>query len=349
MMSPAPLPHLGLVLTGIAPGAGTPAPLPHLGLLEGLGSLGLRLTAEAGSYALSGQDAGSRRGIVLPAEQGYIALYGQVGLLSKSTNSSGEAAPLPHLASLFIPTFSARTLTCDPGNYSIVGSEGLLDHEHDADTTTYSVTGQAANLLIGLALPAESGTYQISGQAADSTRSGPAQTMSAESGTYSVVGQEAETLAAHTVAAEQGFYPILGQQVVLSVGTSGNTILTAEFGEYLLTGQDSSFTLVAAPSTPDTVTGAGDMSFLHMEEPKRKSKKKLPEEKPLRKELERAYDEAVAAPPPPDPPAPNPYIDSIKALSAQLEFLQDRFQAMEDKQKRIEASRRKRMQQLLID
>jgi hypothetical protein len=232
-----------------------PGPLPHLALLGGLG--GARVIAEGGTYAITGQGADVRCGHSLNAEAGYIAIYGQVGLLSKSANSSGESAPLPHLASLFLPTTTDRTLTADPGNYSYVGSDSLADFEITAATDTYEITGQDAGTLLGLVLAAEQGSYEIAGQDADSQTGGSALVLTADFGEYAITGQDATLRSSYRASVEFGFYAQLGQNANLSVGVSGVTSLSAESGTYSITGYDVDNNIfapirrVGVPGRPD--------------------------------------------------------------------------------------------------
>jgi hypothetical protein len=212
----------------------------------------------------------------MPAANGFVAIFGQVGLLNKSVQSSGEAAPFPHMATLFTPVYSTRTLTCDPGSYAYSGSSGLLDHEHDADYGTYGIAGQDATLAVGLILTAEAGTYQITGQDADSMRGGAAQVMACDYGAYDVAGQDAGTVLGYVLATEHGFFPLLGQDANLAVGVSGVTTMLAEFGLYEVTGIDADFAIAAepVPEVPVDAGNAGGYWPAPWLPPKRKKKKR---------------------------------------------------------------------------
>ncbi len=317
--SPASLPHVGLILDGTAPAVdASPAPLPHLGMLGGLGRP--VDISEYGTFSITGQDASLLRQRKVIADVGYIAIYGQVGLLSKSANSSGESAPLPHLASLFAPTYTNRTLTADPGAYNYAGSDALIDHEHDCDQGTYSVAGQDAGLLLGSRLFADQGSYSIAGQDAESMRGGPAQVMPADFGDYQITGQDASIAAGRYTGAEHGFFALLGQIAGLSVGVSGDTPFPADFGEFLVEGFDAGLNIglsrsvgVAGPAvaryfviingkrhfgTKDEIESL--IQSLAIAEANKKQKKRLKiavkegeEKKPaIQIEMKKAYDEA---------------------------------------------------------
>jgi hypothetical protein len=251
--SPAYLPHIGLVLD--APGVDSPAPLPHLGLLGGLGRPVEIL--EYGSFTVNGQVADLKRSLALAADVGYIGLYGQVGLLTKQANSSGEAAPFPSMGTLFIPTYNNRTLTCDPGIYTYVGNDGLVDLEINGETTTYSLSGQDAGLNASRKIAAEQGSYSVSGQDAAAIRGGSALVLSAEHGLYDISGTDAGVRSAYSVPAEFGFHAILGQIAVLSVGVDPNTNLTAEYGTYEFVGGSIGPDIAAAAVVSTGAPGRG--------------------------------------------------------------------------------------------
>lgn len=272
MSGPASLPHIGLNLGGprtltaetgtytltgseavlVGPG-GTPAPLPHLALLGGLGLAPNVLRAESGSYTLTGQDAGSSRAYSLTAERGFYITSGQVAALELSQGRSGDPAPLPHLGLLLPPATLARTLTCDTGIYTLVGSDALIDWEVTAEQGSYAISGQVADLRVHRILTAESGSYALSGQDALFSRSGAALVMPAESGVYSVTGSDAGLTVGYRLGGEHGFYGVGGQAASLALGLSTNYIFAAETGVYSLSGFDAELT----PSGPVLLAETG--------------------------------------------------------------------------------------------
>jgi hypothetical protein len=240
-MAPASLPHLGLVLFDATPvgQVGNPAPFAHMASLGGFGPTGNTLIAAGGTYSISGQAAGTVATRRVAADAGFLSLLGQPGLLNKSAQSSGESAPFPHMASLFIANTSSRTLVADPGIYSILGSDSYTDHELDADFGSLALTGYAANLNYGRLIAADYGQYAVAGQDAGSMRGGSNLVLNADSGAYSWAGVEAGLIARLTMLAEQGFYARSGTSAELVVGFSGAYKVTAEAGAYSLTGGDS--------------------------------------------------------------------------------------------------------------
>ena len=200
----------------------SPAPLPHLGLLGGLGNIPVIITAESGTYSVSGQSVNFVTTYILRANQGTYTQSGQIASLSKSGASSENPAPLPHLGLVLGIASGSTVLNADPGIYSIVGSEGLVDLEMGAETSTYSLTGFDAGLNYQYYLVAQQGTYGIVGQDITFTVSGNV-TMAAEQGTYLVSGQVTNVLRGYPISALQGFYSLAGQAAEVYTGTSGTT------------------------------------------------------------------------------------------------------------------------------
>lgn len=259
--APAPLPHLESLLSGayvLTAEQGTylisgqaaglaysesdsPASLPHLGLLGGLGGSFSALTADQGTYTVSGQDALFSLNYVLTANVGSYTVFGQIASLGGSGSRAGDPAPLPHIGLLLAPGSTGYTLVADPGNYSITGSEAVVDYEVTAAQGSYTVTGQDAGLLYGRIMPLDSGTYLVSGQDATFAIGGTDRSMAADFGTYSISGQDASTLRRYPLTSEHGFYALLGQQAVLTFSNAATYILAAESGSYSLSGQDAQF------------------------------------------------------------------------------------------------------------
>jgi flagellin-specific chaperone FliS len=257
--NPASLPHVGLILGSSdkvltaesgaysisgqdAALAGTsdwgPASLPHLMSLLGAGQA-LTLTAEHGTYSFTGQAASSSRNYVVAANVGFYTVAGKAASLTQSNARAGDPGPLPHIGLMLGPTTTAYTLTCDPGIYTIVGSDALADFEVDADQGSYTLTGQDAALRKTTIMTAESGTYSLSGQDVTFAIGSTARTMPADQGSYTITGQSAGLRIARKISAEQGFYAIQGRPADLAFNPPAEFTLTAEGGTYSISGQSA--------------------------------------------------------------------------------------------------------------
>jgi hypothetical protein len=261
--APASLPHLSLLLEAAAAtysltaeqgtytlagqdaGGGlssnTPAPLPSLALLGGLGGAAAVLTAEAGAYAITGQDAGGARSQSMAAEYGTYTTSGQVAAMIASPGSGGYAAPLPHVGLLLAPSSGAYVLVCDPGLYSVLGSDGMSDFELTAEQGSYTFDGQDADLRRDLLLECEASAYETTGQDATFSISSPDRLMPADTATYDLTGYDAELTVQRYMGAGQGFFALQGNGVEFSLGLLTHYAITAEYGTYAASGQDAAF------------------------------------------------------------------------------------------------------------
>lgn len=241
-----------------APGgvSGAPASLPHLGLLL---DRTFTLTAEQGTYSLSGQDATLLGTFKVTADQGAYSITGQDATLGQTTISlvaeSGTYAITGQDATLIGPDLSSPAplphlgLLGGFGVPSITGEQGA-----------YSITGQDATLLVGRVLAADYGTYEILGVQAALGQAGAGggdpgplphiglmlypmvdgYTLVADPGVYSIVGSDG--LADYATTGEQGSYTLTGQDA----GLRKDWVLAAEAGSYALSGQDVTFSIGGA-------------------------------------------------------------------------------------------------------
>ena len=129
-----------------------------------------RVTAEQGTYTLAGQDVTLRQGKTLTAEQGTYTLTGQS-------------------ASILV----SRQISLAQGSYTLTGYEVTLtksggDKTLAAGQGTYTLAGQDVSLSLARKLTAEQGTYTLNGQDVGLSRNG--RVLQAAQGTYTLNGQE---------------------------------------------------------------------------------------------------------------------------------------------------------------
>jgi hypothetical protein len=155
------------------------APLPRRIFVGPSAGGAYTVTADAGSYALSGQAATLTKNSVLTADAGSYSLSGQAATLSWA--GAG-----------------AFTLTADAGSYALSGQNATLTwaspgaYVLTADAGSYTMSGQSATLLKSNVLTAAAGAYSLSGQAATlSWAAAAAYTLTANAGSYILQGQSA--------------------------------------------------------------------------------------------------------------------------------------------------------------
>lgn len=225
------------------------------------------LTAEQGSFTLSGQAAGLRSARRLTAAQGSYTLTGQNATLATAGAFTGSGlevgASLSYVGNSYVGAPAATgggggpyTLTAEQGSYSLAGQASALRaaRRMTAAQGSYALTGQAAGVrsgrrltaaqgsytilgsvaLVDLSITAQPGSYALTGQNATLTRTGGSPySMAAEQGSYSLTGQASALRAGRRVLAAQGSYTLSGQQAGLR---SGRRLIAAQ-GSYALSGQ----------------------------------------------------------------------------------------------------------------
>jgi hypothetical protein len=212
------------------------------------------LAAASGSYTLTGQDVALLRGFLLSAASGSFTLTGQdVGLLrglllaaeSGSFTYSGQDAAL----------VVSRLLGAESGSFTLTGQDVTLTYTPltgytlVADSGSFTLTGQDVGLIASRLLGAASGSFTLTGQ---DTGLLVSRLLDAASGSFTLTGQDVtltysgEGAPDYTLTAESGAFTLTGQDISLLVGR----LLTADSASFTLTGQDvdllRGYTLAAA-------------------------------------------------------------------------------------------------------
>lgn len=158
-------------------------------------------------------------------------------------------------------TFAARVTlgskkinTSASGNISVTGANAawtmrifeLLPHVLTAGTGTYTLTGNAANLLASRKITATQQSYTLTGNAATLTKSSNLN-IAADTGLFALTGQDATLKASRLLNATQQSYTLIGQAASLIASRK----ITADTATYTLTGKDA--TLKAARLLSATV------------------------------------------------------------------------------------------------
>ena len=230
--------------------------------VTGGGATNYTLTADVGSYSLTGQAASLfptfKRTLV--ADAASYSLTGQDALLS------------------YIPGGVDYYMPADGGGYTSSGQDAGLTvvrkYALPADVGSYTLNGQAANFSVvrKYALAADVGSYTLNGQdaiLAYAPGSG-AYVLAADVGTYTSTGQGAATRFNARVDGSTGTYTSTGQGAALTVARR----LPGAAGTYQITGNDATLTFVGVMAytlsgetgtytlngSPATLTGPADVS-----------------------------------------------------------------------------------------
>lgn len=184
------------------------------------GGTAYSLTADVGTYTLTGQNADLYYNRAVSADAGAYSLTGQAASLLRDS-----------------------LLSLDAGSYAITGQDASLDYQKaiSADAGSYSITGQIADLTRSVVLSADAGAYVISGQDANLARSAY---LDANIGSYAITGEAATLLyeQARVINAQVGSYAITGQFADLT----RTYVFSADSGSYDISGQDVEFSFSRA-------------------------------------------------------------------------------------------------------
>jgi len=174
------------------------------------------VAAGAGSFALTGAAANTKRGRKVVADAGSYAFTGQTATISKG-----------------------RTIVAGDGSYALTGQDATLRKTYivTADAGTYSIAGTDAGLRRDWKLAADAGSYAISGQEAALRH---AWRVAADAGSFALTGTDAGLIyvpvgMAYDLTADAGAFALTGQDVTLRQ----SRLVTAGEGTYNLTGQDA--------------------------------------------------------------------------------------------------------------
>ncbi len=180
----------------------TPAPI----------SSGYTLTAQGGSYTLTGASATLQRNKYLIVQGGNYSLVGADAQISHN-----------------------RNIAATGGTYAISGASAILTkHRYLFNSGgSYNITGASANLRKSKVILAQGGTYSLAGAQAILSK---IRTLIAQGGSYSVTGASAALLKSRVIAAVGGVYGVAGAAAILKRGR----LLTASGGSYTVGGAQAS-------------------------------------------------------------------------------------------------------------
>lgn len=168
---------------------------------------GYTLTADAGSYALTGVSATIAKTRIVSAAAGSYAYTGIAATLARSKLVTASAGSYTY-------TGQAATISYTAG-YTLTASAG-----------SYSYTGQSATILKSKILSASAGSYVYTGVSASLIRN---KLLVGDSGAYTYTGKDAVISYApsgsYVLNANAGSYSLTGKSASINVSTNGRSKL----------------------------------------------------------------------------------------------------------------------------
>jgi hypothetical protein len=220
------------------------------------------LTANSGSFTLTGAAANLLQGYRLVSDLGSFALTGNAANLVEGTNYSMAA----NLGSFALSGSAANLLqgyrlAADLGSFALSGAAaGLLQgFRLTADLGSFSLSGAAANLIQGYRMPADLGSFALTGNPAFFLKG---RTLLANGGTYAFTGNPALFPRTWRLSADSGTYALTGNPANLLTGA--NLVMTADLGSFVLTGNQATLRAARAlQANTGTFTLTGNAANLN--------------------------------------------------------------------------------------
>lgn len=220
------------------------------------------MTADAGSYAVTGTAASLEFGGVVAADAASYTVTGTAANLEHHSVVNAEAGTYT-VTGADAGLTAAVSMAADGASYTVTGASASLEYGPaiDAEAGAYTVTGADVTLTYsaGYDLAADAGSYTITGTDANFDL-----IVLGDPGVYTITGSDATLTytAGHDITADAGSYTVTGSDATLTYGASYS--VAADAGSYAVTGSDASLKLGAAIDAGAgsyTVTGA-DASLL---------------------------------------------------------------------------------------
>lgn len=242
----------GIVAWAYGREAALPIGHPYKSAPPSTGGGGITLTADAGSYSLSGTAATLRKGKVLAGAAGSYSVTGTAAGVKRGRK-------LPAAAGSYALTGTAAGIkrgykvVAGVGSYSLTGTNATLFKGRTlvAGVGSYSFTGSAAGVQRGRKVGASAGSYSLTGTDATITKAG-VKILAAAAGSYSITGTAAGLLHGWKLVAGAGSYSLTGTAATIKRGRN----LPASAGSYSITG-----TAAALKHAYKLVAGAGSYSL----------------------------------------------------------------------------------------
>jgi len=211
---------------------------------------GSTLTADSGTFALTGAAANLLFNRALVASSGSFTLSGADATLIYS----GSAATLVadsgsfNLAGTAANLLVGKRLTADGGSFVLTGSDSLSDLSMVASSGSYTLTGGAVTFIYSgstYTLAANAGSFALTGANVGLVYSGSTYTLAADSGSYALTGGSTSFNVSHSIASNAGNFVLTGADVTFTKSTVYT--LAADSGAFVYTGRSVNLIYSNAP------------------------------------------------------------------------------------------------------
>jgi hypothetical protein len=200
--------------------------------------VGRLVQADVGSFAITGQETNFIRGYGVIADVGDYVLTGQTSTLTAQrhlTADEGQYVLTGNDATLSLDI--PATLTADTGEFSLVGQDVVLIRGYAivSDEGTYSITPQEVNFSLDRVLTPQEGVYVLTGNDAGLAVVGEDPILTADVGEFTLTGVSTTLTAQRVLPTSQGTFSIIGEDV----GVVAHRLLETSPEDFIITPQES--------------------------------------------------------------------------------------------------------------
>lgn len=186
-------------------------------------ALSYTLTANSGSYAITGNSAQLLASRQISGNLSTYAITGLSGALKAQRKISGNLGSYS-LTGLSASLNGQRKITLQLGTYTLTGLSSALKAQRliSVSVGSYSLSGQSAVLSRAVRLSGQVGSYALSGQSAGMSA---LRKLLATQGTYALTGKTAALLKSQILTLGIASYVLTGKSVILAYsGTGGGGV-----------------------------------------------------------------------------------------------------------------------------
>lgn len=215
-------------VTGTSPSDATYA--VHFTFVESTGGGSYTLTANSGSFALTGQSASLLANRRLSSLNGSFSLTG-LGAALKLGRSLSAGSGAYNLSGQETGLRVSRLLTSGSGSFTLTGQNASLiytlagsSYTLAANSGSFTLSGQQSNLRANRKLISNSGSFALAGQDAGLNRK---YTLSPANGAFTVAGQDVSWQRSYVISADSGSFSLSASNAALSYSGTASTLQPA--------------------------------------------------------------------------------------------------------------------------
>jgi len=196
-----------------------------------------KLAAAAQAFSLTGKTVALRRGLAMPGAAGVFSLTGQTAAFARTRKLAAAKGAFTYTGKAANLNKGFR-IAASPAAFTLTGKDAAFKRAYALAAVAggFSLTGIAAGFKRALKLSAGVGGFTLSGQDAALTQAAVGHfVLSGATGSFDLTGKDAVLQAARTLALTSGTFALTGNDTGLLRGLK----LLAEAGVFSVDGKDA--------------------------------------------------------------------------------------------------------------